>query len=161
MEVKNVFITSNVLTSRSANAYTVYIPNVIKDIHRVEVTYATYNLPVQTPFVYLDIQELRSPLFNMTAIANPSSYTSSGVTTSQNLAESAFAVLPGGLSGQTFYNNASNYSIVVDYPFPIQKLDRLTVSWHSEAGPIPFPPDSETAVLLKLYTLRKNMGPFQ
>jgi hypothetical protein len=160
MEVKNVFITSNILPSRNANAYTVYIPNVIKDIYRVEVTYATYNLPVSTPFVYLDIQELRSPLFNMTAIANPSSYTSS-ITASQNLSESAFAVLPGGSSGQTFYNNASNYSIVVDYPFPIQKLDRLTVSWHSEAGPVPFPLDSETAVLLKMYTLRKNMGPFQ
>jgi hypothetical protein len=147
-EIKNVFVTSNVLSVTNANTYTVYLPNFIKDVHRVEVSYAAYYSSATTTAVYLDIEELRSPVYTITASAN----------TLSSISTSAFAVLPAG-SGRTLFNSNSNYPIAIDYPYPIQKLDRLTIKWTDQSG-ILIPMSGETAFLLRVFTLRKNMLAF-
>ena len=155
-EVKHVFITSNVLPGGTpTNAYTVYLPNFIKDVYRVEVLYAAYYTPAngQTA-LYLDIEELRSPVSAITAEANALS--------SSHLSVSSFAVLPGPLyqasPNFTVYNSATNYPIVVDYPYPIQRLDRLTVQWTDLNGQRLAMGTNENSVLLRVHTLRRNMG---
>lgn len=156
-EVKNVFITSNVLPSgTSSNAYTVYLPNFIKDVYRVEVLYAAYwtGNNISTA-VYLDIEELRSPVCTITATAN--------AMTSTSLTASTFAVLPGPVylysqPNYTTYNTSICYPIIVDYPYPIQKLDRLTVQWTDQTGQRIDMGTYENSVLLRVHTLRRNIG---
>jgi hypothetical protein len=153
-EIKHVFVTSNVLPAgTSSNAYTVFLPNFVKDVYRVEVLYAAYWTPfVGSTAVYLDIEELRSPVCSVTATAN--------ATTSASITSSTFAVLPGPVyassSDYTTYNVSINYPIVVDYPYPIQKLDRLTVQWTDQTGRRIDMGTHENSVMLRFYTLRRN-----
>ena len=154
-EVKHVLITSNVLPGgTSTNSYTVYLPNFIKDVYRVEVLYAAYYTPtIGQTAVYLDIEELRSPVSVITAEAS---------VTSSSLAVSTFAVLPGPVyassSNFTVFNAAINYPIVVDYPYPIPRLDRLTVQWTDLNGQRIDMGTNENSVLLRIHTFRRNMG---
>jgi hypothetical protein len=147
-EIKNVFVTSSVLSVPSANAYTVFLPNYVKDVHRVELLYARYTSSSSYKDVYLDVEELRSPVFNMNATS---------AVASSSPPTSAFAVLGDMASGS--FTSQKNYPVIVDYPFPLQKLDRLTVSWTDNKG-LPLAFTGESSFMIRMYTLRRNMGPF-
>jgi len=135
----------------------VYLPNFIKDIVRVEVLSATYWTPKVSAGTYLDIEELRNPVAVLTA---------SGTASLQSVSSSAFAVLPGAFpfngpftaSYGNYYSDAY-YPIVVNYPYPLQKLDRLTIRWTDVSGALMNMGTNDNSFLLKVYTLRQNLGP--
>lgn len=150
-EIKNVFITSSVLTNPNASSFTVFLPNFLKDVTRVELLSASYTGAVSQD-VYLDVEELRSPVFNMSATATVASPT---------VNSSSFAVLTGMktvVGSQVTWSSAANYSMIVDYAYPIQRLDRFTVHWTDNAGS-PLSLSGESSFLLRVHTLRKNLGP--
>jgi hypothetical protein len=151
-EIKHVFVTSNNVPGiTNTSEYTVYLPNFIKDIVRVEVLSATYWTPKVSAGTYLDIEELRNPVAVLTA---------SGTASLQSVSSSAFAVLPGGqVTGYSNYNSGTNYPFVVNYPYPLQKLDRLTVRWTDVNGTLMSMGTKDNSFLLKVYTLRQNLGP--
>jgi hypothetical protein len=152
MESKNVFVTSSVLSNPSANSFTVFLPNFLKDVYKVELLSASYTAGSVAQHVYLDVEELRSPVFNMTATATVNSPT---------VSSSAFAVLTGmkTVTGSLInWSSAANYPVTVDYPYPIQRVDRFTVHWTDNKGS-PLTLTGESSFLLRVHTLRKNMGP--
>ena len=153
-ETKHVFVTSNNVPGiTNTSEYTVYLPNFIKDIVRVEVLSATYWVPKVSVGTYLDIEELRNPVAILTA---------SGTASLQSVSSSAFAVLPGANSpftaGYGNYYSDAYYPIVINYPYPLQKLDRLTVRWTDVSGALMNMGTNDNSFLLKVYTLRQNLG---
>lgn len=144
-ETKNVFVTSSVLSVPSANSYTVFLPNMLKDVHRVDLLSATYNGVVTAGPVYLDVEELRSPVLNMSATANVAS---------PSIIQSTFAVLSGMTSQGTSlmrFTSGSHYPVVVNYPYPIQRVDRFTVRWTDNKGKsLDF--TGESSFLLRVHT---------
>jgi hypothetical protein len=151
MESKNVFVTSNVLPNPNLSSYTVFLPNFLKDVYKVELLSASYTAGSVGQDVYLDVEELRSPVFNMTATATVHSPT---------VSSSAFAVLTGmkTVTGSLInWSSAANYPVTVEYPYPIQRVDRFTVQWTDNEGR-PLTLTGESSFLLRVHTLRKNMG---
>jgi|APGre2960657373_1045057.scaffolds.fasta_scaffold225753_1 hypothetical protein len=153
-EIKHVFVTSNVVvpTLTETGEYTVYLPTVLKDVYQIEILQATYFLQSASVGIYLDIQELRNPVFSMTA---------SGASNLNSITGSTFAVLPGSSSSSSYinYNSTSNYPIIINYSYPLQKIDRFTVKWTDLSGNRLTMGTKDNSVLLKIYTLRKNAGP--
>jgi hypothetical protein len=87
-------------------------------------------------FVCLDILELRSPQ-HQTADALTRSTRSNVLTVTSNSFNGAFAVLPIKVSGTyEFYNQ--NYRIGTKYPYPIDTLDRLTITWRQPNSGTPY-----------------------
>ena len=152
-EIKHVFVTSNNVPGiTNTSEYTVYLPNFIKDVVRVDVLSAVYWTPILSMGTYLDIEELRNPITSITA---------SGTANLNSVTSSAFAILPGAIGqvpGYGLYNTGINYPISINYPYPLQKLDRLTVKWTDVNGALVDMGTNDNSFLLKVYTLRKNMG---
>jgi len=138
MDVKNVL-----LPSTTSSQYTCYLPNILRDVHRVEVLFANY-IVSGTP-VYLDIEELRSPVYNMTATLN------SGDSTTKY---SSFAVLPETTAG---VYTTQQYPIVIDYPCPIGRVDKLTVTWSDETGTPIVTGGAKMSALLRFFTKRNRV----
>ena len=150
-EIKHVFVTSNNVPGiTNTSEYTVYLPNFIKDVVRVDVLSAVYWSPTFSMGTYLDIEELRNPITSITA---------SGTANLNSVTSSAFVVLPSAVTGYGTYNSGTNYPISINYPYPLQKLDRLTVKWTDVNGTLVNMGARDNSFLLKVYTLRKNMGP--
>jgi len=142
--VKNLFVTSSVLPDPSASAYVVFLPVPLKNVYRVDLLSASYSAASPVKTLYLDVEELRSPVQNMTATAN--------VYASASPMSSAFAALTGVSSGS--FTVGQNHTVIVTYPNPIQRVDRLTVKWTDSTGaPLTF--NGESAFLLRVYSQRK------
>jgi hypothetical protein len=94
-------------------------------------------------YIYLDIDELRRP-HSIDAVNNVYNSQSSTI----------FAVIPLDVSSgciKTFKEH-TDYKIVVEYPKPIDQIDRLTVRWLDyEGNPVNFNGVDENALILRFY----------
>lgn len=101
------------------------------------------NFKILGEYVHLDIVELRRP-FSIDAISNV--YKSQSSTT--------FAIIPMDVSSgciKTFKEN-SDYKIQIEYPKPIDQIDRLTVNWRDFYGNLlNFNGVDENSILLRFY----------
>lgn len=94
-------------------------------------------------YVHLDITELRRP-FSIDAISNV--YTSQSSTT--------FAIIPMDVSSGCIktFKEQTDYKIQVEYPKPIDQIDRLTVNWRDFYGNLlNFNGVDENSILLRFY----------
>jgi len=85
-------------------------------------------------FLFLDVQELRNPrMVEALGLARDGSGTYSG-----SNARNTFAMVPLNVNSgcsKTFTENG-DYIVSIEYPQPIEKLSRLTVTWTDENGKI-------------------------
>ena len=101
------------------------------------------NFKTTGEYVYLDIEELRRP-FAVDATTNVYKSQSSTI----------FAVIPLDVSSgfiKTFKEH-TDYKILVDYPKPIDSIDRLTVNWRDYNGElIQFNGVDENSIILRFF----------
>jgi hypothetical protein len=94
-------------------------------------------------YIYLDIDELRRP-FQIDAVSNVYKSQSSTI----------FAVIPLDVSSgciKTFKEH-TDYKISVEYPKPIDSIDRLTVNWRDYSGNIiQFNGVDENSLILRFF----------
>jgi hypothetical protein len=94
-------------------------------------------------YVYLDIDELRRP-FEIDAVSDP--------TASQN--STIFAIIPLDVTSSHMktFKEHSDYKISIEYPKPIDIIDRLTIKWLNYQGEIVnFNGADDNALLLRFY----------
>ena len=102
--------------------------------------------------IFLDIQELRT-------VCNEDAHKLSGSTgtyTGQNMARS-FGLIPIDVSsgGIVHFNQGSNYDLTVSYSYPIQKIDRLTISWVNSLGQtVSFNGLEDNSFLLRFHSIK-------
>lgn len=109
-------------------------------------------------FLFLDIQELRNPrMVEALALARDRS----GTYTGKN-ARNTFAMIPMNvISGcsKTFTENG-DYIVSIEYPQPIEKLSRLTVTWTDDNGNIVnFNGHETNSFVLRIWTEQKKPLP--
>ena len=120
----------------NSNSYTLHLATPIKNVVRAALVSAMLPSINVSQFVCLDILELRSPQ-HQTADALSRSTRSNVLTVTSNSFNGAFAVLPIKVSGTyEFYNQ--NYRIGTKYPYPIDTLDRLTITWRQPNSGTPY-----------------------
>jgi hypothetical protein len=110
---------------------------------------------VTTEGVFLDIQELRTTENQQAVSLVGSAGTYDGQTMNRS-----FGVIPLDVPGGTIkrFKQASDYTYKVTYLYPIQRLDRLTISWIDKNGNIiDFNGFNDNSFLLKLYSERKKV----
>ena len=106
--------------------------------------------------IFLDIEELRTPL-NEEAVGLDGG--SSGTYSGQVMARS-FGLIPmdvpsGGIKN---FKKSSDYDLQTEYPYPIEKLDRLTVRWVDKNGRlINFNGLDDNSFVLRLHTTKKTL----
>lgn len=120
----------------NSNSYTLHLASPIKNIVKAELVSAMLPSINVSQFVCLDILELRSTQYQ-TADALTRSTRSNVLTVTSNSFNGSFAVLPIKVSGTyEFYNQ--NYRIATKYPYPIDTLDRLTITWRQPNSGLPY-----------------------
>jgi hypothetical protein len=120
----------------NSNSYTLHLATPIRNIARAELVSAMLPSLNVSQFVCLDILELRSPQ-HQTADALVRSTTANVMTVTSNSFNGSFAVLPVKVSGTyEFYNQ--NYRIGTKYPYAIDTLDRLTITWRQPNNGTPY-----------------------
>lgn len=101
--------------------------------------------------IFLDIEELRTPL-NQELVA----LDGIGSTMTRS-----FGIVPiDGLNMGVVnrFRKSTDYNLDVQYPYPIQRLDRLTVSWVNKDGKlVNFNGNNDNSFLLRLHTERTNI----
>ena len=82
--------------------------------------------------VFLDIQELRTIYNSCTPQGSPLD------TTNNNTANRSFGLIPMDVVSGSIkhFKKSSDFNSDVDYPYPIMKLDRLTISWTDKNGKV-------------------------
>jgi hypothetical protein len=104
--------------------------------------------------VFLDIQELRTNYNECTPKGSPYD------TTNNNTANRSFGMIPMDVSSGSIkrFKKSTEYDLEIHYPYPIQKLDRLTVNWVDKNGQLlSFNGAEDNSVILRFHTLRKNL----
>lgn len=103
------------------------------------------NFKTYGEYIFLDIDELRRP-FSLEAVEDP--YKSDSST--------RFAVIPLDVSSGCIktYKENSDYKISVEYPKPLDMIDRLTIRWLDWKGDIVnFNGVDENQILLRFHTV--------
>jgi hypothetical protein len=104
--------------------------------------------------VFLDIQELRTIYNSCTTQGSPLD------TTNNNTANRSFGLIPMDVCSGSIkhFKKSSDFNSEVDYPYPIMKLDRLTISWTDKNGTLlSFNGAEDNSFILRFHTLRKNL----
>jgi hypothetical protein len=104
--------------------------------------------------VFLDIQELRTNYNECTPKGTPFD------TTNNNTANRSFGMIPMDVSSSSIkrFKKSTEYDLDIRYPYPIQKLDRLTVNWVDKNGQLlSFNGAEDNSIILRFHTLRKNL----
>jgi hypothetical protein len=104
--------------------------------------------------VFLDIQELRTIYNNCTPQGDPLN------TTNNNTSTRSFGLIPMDVSSGCIkhFKKSGDFNSEVDYPYPIMKLDRLTISWTDKNGNLlSFNGAEDNSFILRFHTLRKNL----
>jgi hypothetical protein len=104
--------------------------------------------------VFIDIQELRTMYNECAPMGSPYA------TTVNNTANRSFGMIPMDVPSGFIkrFKKAADYDLEIQYPYPIQKLDRLTVSWTDKNGNLlSFNGANDNSVILRFHTLRKNL----
>ena len=107
--------------------------------------------------VFLDIVELRTMFNECTPMGSPLASQNQNHISS---ASRSFGMIPMDVpNGSTkSFKKDTDYDLFVDYPYPIQKLDRLTVNWVDKNGKLVHFNGAETnSFILRFHTLRKNL----
>jgi hypothetical protein len=102
-------------------------------------------------YIYLDIDELRRP-YSIDAVNNVYNSQSSTI----------FAVVPLDVSSGCIktFKELTDYKIGVDYPKPIDQIDRLTVRWLDYQGNVVnFNGVDENALILRFYESQTQQQP--
>ena len=118
--------------------------------------------------VFLDIQELRTMYNECTPrgspFANMNNSNSSVINQTSSIfnstASRSFGMIPMDVSSGCIkrFKKQADFESQVDYTYPIQKLDRLTVSWTDKYGNLlNFNGAEDNAFILRFHTLRKNL----
>lgn len=100
--------------------------------------------------IFLDILELRTPYTE-----DAKDLDNSG----QSMRRS-FGLIPMDANGGNIkrFKKTTDYDLVIDYTYPIQKLDRLTVNWVDRNGQIVnFNGANDNSFMLRFHTLRRNL----
>ena len=116
--------------------------------------------------VFLDIQELRTMYNECAPVGSP--FSAMLQPPSQNpqspsfFANSnrSFGMIPMDVSSGFIkrFKKSTDYDLSIRYPYPIQKLDRLTVNWIDRNGNlVNFNGADTNSFILRFHTLRKNM----
>lgn len=109
-----------------SNTYSLNLTNPIRNVSRVELVSAFINTSgLSNTSVFLDIQELRTPL-HIDARKLGTGGVASGNTAAGSFAIIPLDVAPGSVK---FFKESGDYKIDVRYPSRLDRLDRLTVSW--------------------------------
>ena len=104
------------------------------------------------PGVFLDIQELRSN-FNECALQGAPYKGDSG-------ASRSFGMIPMDVASGSIktFKKSSDFDSQIDYMYPIQKLDRLTIRWTDKNGKLlDFNGANDNSFILRFHTLRRNL----
>ena len=104
--------------------------------------------------VFLDINELRT-----NSNEDAKSITGSLGTYSGETMARSFGYIPMDVSSGSIkrFKKTSDYDFTIDYPYPIQTIDRLTVQWIDKNGTLlDFNGLEDNSFLLRFHTLRKN-----
>lgn len=123
------FVSNIIYTAQSATGYPEYNNQqyanyyIIKSPTAVELTV--------NEFVFLDIQELRTPSMLDTKPMNTRTGTFSGSNARRTFAMIQMDVSSGGIKN---FKECNDYRISIFYPEPINSLDRLTVTWYDKNG---------------------------
>jgi hypothetical protein len=116
--------------------------------------------------VFLDIQELRTMYNECAPVGSPCSamlpVPSQNPQSPSFFANSnrSFGMIPMDVSSGFIkrFKKSTDYDLSIRYPYPIQKLDRLTVNWIDRNGnPVNFNGADINSFILRFHTLRKNM----
>ena len=102
--------------------------------------------------IFLDIEELRT---NLNEDALPQVSNEVGFFTGQNIRRT-FGLIPLDVNGGDIkrFKKSSDYDFAIDYPYPIQSIDRLTVSWMGKNGtPVDFQGYNDNSFLLRFHTI--------
>jgi hypothetical protein len=153
----------NQVTYPNSNSFTLHLATPIRNIARAELVSAMLPSLNVSQFVCLDILELRSPQ-HQTADALVRSTSANVMTVTSNSFNGAFAVLPVKVSGTyEFYNQ--NYRIATKYPYAIDTLDRLTITWRQPNNGAPYYDSSSSLdlgrnmFLLRFETVVEDLKP--
>jgi hypothetical protein len=104
--------------------------------------------------IFLDIQELRTMFNECAPQGSPIG------TTNNNTANRSFGMIPMDVISGTIkrFRKMNEFDSQVDYLYPIQKLDRLTVNWTDKNGRLlNFNGAEDNSFTLRFHTLRKNL----
>ena len=147
----------------NSNSYTLHLATPIRNIARAELVSAMLPSLNVSQFICLDILELRSPQ-HQTADALKRAPVSNVLTVTSNTFNGAFAVLPVKVSGTyEFYNQ--NYRIGTKYPYAIDTLDRLTITWRQPNSGAPYYDSTwsldlgRNMFLLRFETIKEEIKP--
>ena len=136
-EIYNIQVsTANVATyspSSSNVSFTATLTNTLKDVVRAELV--TASIPCNTSnVVYVVVDELVTRYTDF-ADTKPATGVGHSIQTSGTKLRDAFGAVynedTGAKNRITYYNR---YPIIAEYPYPIQRLDKLTVKLYGENG---------------------------
>ena len=109
-------------------------------------------------FIFLDIQELRTPGMAEALSMRPDG---SGTFNGGN-ARNSFAAIPMNVNsgGVKLFAEGADYSMKAEYPHPINVISRLTISWVDGSGqPIDFRGFENNAFVLRFHQAKKEEPP--
>jgi hypothetical protein len=149
----------------NSNSYTLHLATPIRNIAKAELVSAMLPNLTNSQFISLDIRELKTPKHQTadalaTGTVTANNFKSFGTTTS-NTFDGSFAVLPIKVSGNYEFYNA-NYRISTEYPYAIDKLDRLTITWRQPNSGAPIFDTSDLGrnmFILKFETIKEDLSP--
>jgi hypothetical protein len=103
--------------------------------------------------IFLDIEEFRTEFTeDARKIENTQTYAVSG-----NSMRNSFGIIPMDVNGGSIkrFKKTSDYDMVIDYAYPINRLERLTVRWIDKNGNlVNFNGANDNSFVLRLHTLR-------
>lgn len=103
--------------------------------------------------IFLDIEELRTEFTeDAQKIENTANYSVSGKSM-----RNSFGIIPMDVNGGSIkrFKKTSDYDMVIDYAYPINRLERLTVRWVDKNGDlVNFNGANDNSFVLRLHTLR-------
>lgn len=122
--------------------------NFIKSDHIIDLN--------TTKGIFLDIEELRTPLNQeATGLDGGTLGTFSGQVMTRSFGLIPLDVPSGSIKN---FKKHNDYDLCVDYPYPIEKLDRVTVKWVDINGQVvKFNGLEDNSFVLRLHTTKKNM----
>jgi len=104
--------------------------------------------------IFLDVEELRTICNENADKLATGLDTPSGQTPSRSFGIIPLNVTSGSVKSFTKYND---YDLEVEFPYPIQKLNRLTISWLDKTGQIVnFNGSNDNSFLLRFHVIPEN-----
>jgi hypothetical protein len=106
-------------------------------------------------YIFLDIDELKTPSHIDAKAITGNKGTISGSNINRAFAPIMMDTVSGGMK---IYHEGSDYKISVQYPEPINSLQRLTVRWYDTNGSLlDFKGSDNHAFILRLYVLEEDV----